>query len=190
MRIARLFAVAVLASALPTSAAYADLGWTLEQYTQAYGHGERGYGKAPEVGFQIGDSRLVVELAGDRSVAELWLLGGARTKVPKKILEAGEEAFRGPLIQQEGFKARSSIAADIHEAVIDGVIVRTDVRNNLLSRVALCGRAPTCSWWRRLLGRCESNLPKTCGVLDRMLQVDHKMDDFQDKAEKAANRIW
>ena len=185
----RLSAVALAAVVcVAASVAHADLGWTLKRYEDTYGPGQKSFGKVPEVGFNVAGSHLVVELSGDRSVAEAWVLGPVRDKVPKSVLEAGEAAVRGPVIQRVAFKARDAISAEIHEATFDGLVVRADVRNHLLKRVIFCGRVPTCGWLQRLFGRCPAPGPRQCEILNRMLVVDRHIDEFQVRAEAAFDK--
>jgi hypothetical protein len=115
-------------------------------------------------------------------VGALWVLGVVRDNVPDKVKKAADLASKGPEIERVEFKAKSSIPAEIHEAVVDGVVVRVDIRNQLISRIAFCGKKPECSWWDRLFGPpCETTLP--CPVLQRALGVDHTMDDMHQRAE-------
>lgn len=165
----------------------ADLGWSEQQYEKAYGAGQRGYGRANERAYRVGDNHLVVEFApdGSASVGELWVLAVIRDSVPASVLEAGAKAEAAPTVETVIFKTRSAIPAEIREAVIDGVVVRVDVRNHLLSRVAFCGPQPSCSLWRRIFGpACETTIP--CPVLDRALQTDRTMDQFHQRMERAA----
>jgi len=167
----------------------ADLGWSERQYEEAYGAGQRGYGRANERAYRIGDNHLVVEFApdGSASLGELWVLAVMRDSVPAAVLAAGAKAEAGPTVETVVFKTRSAIPAEIRETVIDGVVVRADIRNHLLSRVAFCGPEPTCSLWRRIFGPpCEKTIP--CPVLDRALQTDRTMDQFHERMERAAGQ--
>lgn len=185
MKTARTAAL-LAALAMPATAARAEIGWTLEQYTQTYGPGERSYGTVPEVGFRVGDCRLVAEFSGDRSVAEVWLLGVEREKIPRAVLDTGAAAAAGPLVEHVDFAAQGAVDADIHQAVVGGVLVRAEVRNHLLHRVALCARAPACGWWAWLVGRCPE--PRAgCPILARITKLDRRLDEFHVLAERAVN---
>ena len=173
----------------PWAIARAELGWTEAQYNQAYGQGQRGFAKANERAYTIGQSHLVVEFPvdGTTSIGELWALGTSREGVPQSVLAEGAAAEKGTPVEQVYFKAKGSLVAEIREATVDGVVVRADVRNNLLTRVARCGKPPTCSLWRRIFGpACETTVP--CPVLERALASDKTLDEFHVRMERAAER--
>lgn len=169
--------------------ALAELGWAPDQYAKAFGEGRRSYGKVNERGYLVGQAHLVVEFSPDdqTSLAELWVVGAARESVPPKVLDAASVALEGEDVARVTFTAASSIPAEIRQAVVDGTLVRVDVRNQLLGRIALCGTAPACSWWRRWLGWCEPP-PVACPILDRALSVDRTMDEMHRRAEEAVRR--
>lgn len=188
MRFLPLAILLVLAVALPRDAA-ADVGWTEQQYAQAYGEAQRSWAKANERSYRVGQNHLVVEFAPDNSasVGELWVLGAMRDQLPPKVLEDGKKAEAGTTVETVVFKSRSGLPAEIREAVVDGTVVRVDVRNNLVTRIALCGPKPTCSLWRRIFGpACETTT--TCGVLERALQTDRTMDVLHQRMEQATER--
>lgn len=170
--------------------ARADLGWSEEQYTQAYGQGQRGFAKVNDRAYRIGENVLVVEFSPDntRSLGELWVLGVVRDNIPDSVKKAADEAQKGPEVQKVVFTAKSGIPAEIHEAVIDDVVVRVDIRNHLVTRIAFCGKKESCSLWRRIFGpACETQV--SCPVLERALDVDRTMDDMHKRAEQAVERM-
>lgn len=186
--LATAFTLVLGALALHREAA-ADLGWTEQQYADAYGQAQRSWAKANERSYRLGDSYLVVEFTPDNSasVGELWVLGTARDAVPPKVLEAGKKAEAGKTVAAVMFKSKSALPAEIREAEIDDVVVRVDVRNQLTSRIALCGRKPSCGLWRRIFGpACETST--SCPVLDRALQTDKTMDELHERMERAAEQ--
>jgi hypothetical protein len=71
--------------------------------------------------------------------------------------------------------------------VVDGTVVRVDVRNQALMRIAFCSKVPECSWWQRLFGSCAPT-HNGCPVLDRALRVDRTMDEMHRRAEDAVER--
>ena len=170
--------------------ARADLGWSEEQYTQKYGQGQRGFAKVNERAYRIGENVLVVEFSPDNlhSVGELWVLGVVRDQIPDSIKKAGDAAQKGPQVEKVSFSAKSSIPADIHEAVVDDIVVRVDIRNQMVTRIALCGKKEECGLWRKIFGpACPTQV--SCPVLERALSVDHTMDDMHKRAEEAVERM-
>jgi hypothetical protein len=190
MRFIIVVCAALLCLGTAAVAARADVGWSEEQYTQAYGPGERGFAKVNERGYARGGNHLVVEFSADNmhSLGELWALGTVRDDLPPNVTKAGEAAEKGPLVDTVTFKAKSALSAEIHEATVNGEVVRVDIRNGLVTRIAFCGPPPTCSLWRRIFGpSCETKV--TCGVLERALSVDRTMDDLHVRAERAMEQI-
>jgi len=180
---------AVSLVAVAPSPLRSEVGWTAEQYEQAYGPGQKSMGQVPEVGYQVGHNWLVVEFRDGRSVGELWALGVQRDRVPEGVIQAGRMAAQGKLVKRVTFRARDSIPAEIRQAVVGNVVVWADIRNRYLNRVAFCGKTPRCGWWAWLWGRCGREAPlASCGVLDRALEVDKKIDELHAKAEAALNR--
>ncbi len=181
-------AAAILLAGVPSSAR-SEIGWTPEEYERVYGPGQKSMGQAPEVGYQVGHSRLVVEFRDGRSVAELWALGTQRDQVPETVIRAGHIAAQGKLVKRVLFRARDAIPAEIRQAVVGDVVVWADIRNRYLNRVAFCAKKRRCGWWAWLWRRCdEAALLPACGVLDRALEVDKKIDELHVKAEAALNR--
>lgn len=180
------FAFATFCLLLSGRTASAELGWTLSDYEARFGPAQKGYGRYAEVGFQVGQNRLVVEFAGERSVAELWQLGVVRDAVPESVRKAAELAAAGEKVGEVRFLARGSLPAELYETVVDGIVVRVDVRNQLVHRVAFCGRRPTCSLFDRLRKKCV--LTAACPILDRALRIDTKLDRIQVAAERALER--
>jgi hypothetical protein len=170
------------------SPARADIGWSEPQYAEKYGSGKRGFGQVNERSFRVGDSHLVVEFdANDVSTGELWVLGTVRDGVPAGVLAAAETAEQGEEVTRVTFKAKSALPSEIREAFVEDVLVRVDVRNQLIYRIALCGRKPSCGLWRRIFGPpCETAV--ACGVLDRAMASDRTMDEFHVRAEEAVER--
>ena len=171
--------------------ARADIGWSEQEYTKAYGQGQRGFGKANEKGYPLdGGNHLVVEFSPDNShsIGELWVLGPVRDNIPDRVKSAAAAAEKAPEVEHVTFSSHSSLPAEIHEIVIDDNVIRVDMRNQVVFRVAFCGPKPSCSWWRRLFGpKCDMRV--SCPVLERALAVDHTMDDLHKRAEEAAERI-
>lgn len=190
MRISSLALALILATAVVPGRGLAEIGWSPEQYEKAFGEGRRSYGKANERGYLVGQAHVVVEFSADNqaSVAELWIIGVSNDAVPPKVLEAGKIASEGDEVARVTFTAESSIPANIRQAVVDDTLVRVDIRNQLLGRIALCGKAPPCSWWRRLMGACEPPAADACPILDRALSVDRTMDEMHRRAEEAVRR--
>lgn len=184
---------ALLAAVLLAGGAHlarADVGWSEEQYTQAYGQGQRGFAKVNERAYRIGENILVVEFSPDNlhSLGELWVLGVVRDSIPDSVKKAGDAAQKGPEVERVTFTAKSSIPAEIHEAVVDDVVVRVDIRNQLVTRIALCGKKEPCGLWRRIFGpACQTQVP--CPTLERALSVDRTMDDMHLRAEQAVERM-
>ena len=187
--VAALLGTAVLCAA-GAHTARADVGWSEEQYTQAYGQGQRGFAKVNERAYHIGQNVLVVEFSPDNlhSLGELWVLGVVRDNIPDSIKKAGDAAQKGPEVERVKFAAKSAIPAEIHEAVVDDVVVRVDIRNQLVTRIALCGKKEECGLWRRIFGpACQTQV--SCPVLERALSVDRTMDDMHQRAEQAVERM-
>jgi hypothetical protein len=173
-----------------TRAASADVGWSEEQYTQTYGRGQRGFAKANERAYNVGSTVLVVEFSPDNShsTGELWALGVVRDNLPEKVRRAGEAAEQGTQVQEVVFGAKSALPAVIREATVDDQVVRVDLRNNMVTRIAFCGPKPTCGWWQRIFGpACQTQA--TCAILERALSVDRTMDDLHKRAEKAVEGL-
>jgi hypothetical protein len=187
MKVALVAVALVLASsvALP---ARADLGWTRDQYEEKFGPGKQGFATVNEVSYQVGDSALGVEFDdANRSVAEIWGLGTIRNGVPADVLAAGEAGAEGREIERIKFGARASLPAEIREAVVGDAVVRVDVRNQLVVRIAFCGKKPSCGLWQRWFGPpCETSVP--CPILDRTLSADRTLDDLHMRAERAVRR--
>lgn len=189
MRLILSFCAALFLVAGAAAAVRADVGWSEEQYTQQYGPGQRGFAKVNERGYTLGENHLVVEFNPDNthSLGELWALGTVRDDLPAKVTKASAAAEKGSLVETVVFQARSSLPAEIREAVVDGEVVRVDIRNGLVSRVAFCGPPPTCGLWRRIFGPpCETKA--SCGVLERAMSVDRTLDDFHVRAERAVGQ--
>jgi len=170
--------------------ARADIGWSEEQYNQVYGKGQKGFGKGNDRSYKIGENYLVVEFTPDNSssLGELWVLGVVRDNIPDNVTKAGDAAAKGQDVERVTFTARSSIPAEIRETVIDDIVVRVDVRNQMISRIAFCGKKPECGLWRRIFGPpCESKA--SCPVLERALGVDRTMDEMHRRAEAAVEHL-
>jgi hypothetical protein len=178
----RLLLVAALIAGIETMS-LAEVGWSVAEYESRFGKGQRGYGKAPEIGFQVGSCRLVIEVDGDRSVAEIWHLGNVREGVPAEVLEAAASVAKEKIVDVVQFRARGALEAEIHEGVVNGTLVRVDVRNQMVNRVAFCGPPPSCGWIAWFLGRCVDE-KAACPVLDRALRIDRKVDRIHEIAEK------
>jgi hypothetical protein len=143
-----------------------------------------------ERAYRLGDHHLVVEFPpeGSQSIGELWILSLSRETLPPAVVRAAEAAEKGPEVERVTFKAKSSLPAEVREAEVNGVVVRVDVRNGLVQRVAFCGRTPACGLWQRLFGPpCESKV--ACPVLERALAIDRTMDHFHQRAEQAVQNV-